>query len=176
MNQFYLRFTDIDEFEDEYQMRDKQDGEYAIGNYIRFNKINNIYIGTTISAKCFFEFPFYKTNAYIYACSKIYRSNYLSKMHIMKCVVNQNDVEMVPIIKTYWVRLVQRHWKSVFIMRTEMIRKQRGINALKMRELGKGNRGSGSLLQNMPNIKGMLSIYKNKKSVLKRRNQNSGNN
>ena len=43
MNQFYLRFTDIDEFEDEYQMRDKQDGEYAIGNYIRFNKINNIY-------------------------------------------------------------------------------------------------------------------------------------
>lgn len=158
MNRYYVHFSDIDDFEYEYQIRDKEDGEYAIGNYIRFNKIHNLYIGTTISTKCFFEFPFDKTTAYINACSKIYRSNYLSKMHIMKCVANQNDVEMVPIIKTHWIRLIQRHWKSVFAIRTEMIRKQMGINALKNREIG--NRGSASLLCNMPNIKGMLSIYK----------------
>ena len=91
----------------------------------------------------------------------MYRANYLSKMHVIKCVSNENDVEMIPIIKTYWIRLVQRHWKSVFAIRMEIIRKQMGINALKRREMGNRGSGSGSSLCNMPNIKGMLSIYKN---------------
>ncbi len=66
--------------------------------------------------------------------------NYI-KLDIVK-VEYFGDVEMVAIIKTFWLRLIQRKWKRVYRERKNIINKRKNIITMRNREMiGKWSKG-----------------------------------
>jgi len=63
----------------------------------------------------------------------ISNKNYI-KPEIAECFYLSGD-ECVAILKTFWIRIVQRAWKRVFAERTRIISLRKTINALKTREI-----------------------------------------
>lgn len=56
------------------------------------------------------------------------------------------------LLKTIWIRLVQRHWKKTFAL----LQRRKSLVALRYREL-KGNWPVG--LKHPPTIHGLMSVY-----------------
>jgi hypothetical protein len=81
----------------------------------------------------------------------IRRDDYI-KPEIAHCIYLKTN-ECVAILKTFWIRLIQRTWKNVFKKRKDCIKKRCSINALKYREIyGKWPISCSK----MPNLRGML--------------------
>ena len=79
------------------------------------------------------------------------RNDYI-RPEIATCVMLNGD-EKVAIIKTFWVRLIQRTWKKVFQERCRKLALRRGFNALQFREMhGLWPDSCGVL----PGLRGML--------------------
>ena len=80
------------------------------------------------------------------------RENYV-KPEIAQCIVLESG-HNVSILKTFWLRLVQRRWKNIFRMRKNILRLRCQPEALKFRETHccwPANCAS------LPSIQGMLS-------------------
>lgn len=62
--------------------------------------------------------------------------------------------EMVAYIKTFWLRIIQRKWKKIYRMRSELIKKRKLLKSIKYRNLyGKWPKG----LCNIPKLCGILN-------------------
>jgi hypothetical protein len=83
----------------------------------------------------------------------IIRENYI-KPEIAECFYLQ-DGESVCIIKTFWIKIIQRTWKRILNERSNIIKKRSTIQALYYREI---NGKWPSFCNYYPSIKGMLSI------------------
>lgn len=79
----------------------------------------------------------------------ITREDYI-RPEIAECIYLSGN-ECVAIIKTFWIRLIQRTWKKVYRAKMETIRKMKSIHYLKDREI------SGRRLLSIPTLKGMLN-------------------
>jgi hypothetical protein len=55
------------------------------------------------------------------------------KPQIAQCIYLPNS-ECVAILKTFWIRIVQRTWKKVFKQRKEVLRQRTSLLALKKQE------------------------------------------
>ena len=77
------------------------------------------------------------------------------KIHIMKLNI-LNDGTYSVILKTYWIKIIQRHWKKVFIIRNSIIKK-RMTNSIQRNFELRGNYGIG--LNRIPTIYGLLKAY-----------------
>lgn len=56
------------------------------------------------------------------------------KPEIAECIVLDTDHRVV-IIKTIWIRIIQRKWKKIYAERMTIIRRRAQINSLYMREV-----------------------------------------
>ena len=72
---------------------------------------------------------------------------------IAECVYLEND-ECVAILKTHWIRLIQRTWKNILNERKTIIQKRARVNALHHRKIT-GRWPSDCF--NYPELQGMLS-------------------
>ena len=72
------------------------------------------------------------------------------KPEIAECIVLDTDHHVV-IIKTIWIRIIQRKWKKIYAERMTVIRRRAQINSLYMREV------TGKWPQNCANLP---SIYR----------------
>jgi hypothetical protein len=77
------------------------------------------------------------------------------EIQIMK-LDTMND-KNITIVKTYWIRLIQRHWKKIMNKHKEIMDKR---NCFKNRLRREIQRGYPLELRWLPCIRGMLSIYK----------------
>ena len=78
--------------------------------------------------------------------------NYI-KPEIAECIYLENN-ECVAILKTFWIKIIQRTWKNVMKNRKDVIRKMRNINYLRYREVtGKWPKDC----IDYPGLQGMLS-------------------
>ena len=85
----------------------------------------------------------------------IVRENYI-KPEIALCIYLPTN-ECVAILKTFWLKIIQRKWKNIIKQRICIIQKRSNLNALKHRELlGKWSRDCCYY----PTLKGMLSELK----------------
>lgn len=75
-----------------------------------------------ISAKLFFKFKF--TDISLYVNIYGYLRNHCG-IHIMQLCINDDVYNVV--LKTHWIRLIQRKWKSVFIQRNIVIKIRKSI-------------------------------------------------
>jgi hypothetical protein len=90
----------------------------------------------------------------------ISRVNYI-KPEIAHCIYLQTN-ECVAILKTFWIRLIQRKWKNIIKTREEVIIKRHNPKSLKYKEIH--GRWSEDCVH-YPELKGMLYEikYQNKK-------------
>ena len=138
----------------DYQLRDKQHGEYAIGTYLIIKDGIRL-VGTTISAKSFLKLRFDTLLKYLRSGCYYSRACFYSRVEILQIQIDPIlQTYSDPIVKTYWLRLIQRHWKKTYQNQKEKIIRQSSLNALIKRE-----REGISFIQNMPHLKGMLSMY-----------------
>lgn len=80
------------------------------------------------------------------------RENYV-KPEIAQCIVLESG-HNVSILKTFWLRLVQRRWKNIFRIRKNILRLRCQSTTLKFREV---NGHWPANCQELPSIRGMLS-------------------
>ena len=80
--------------------------------------------------------------------------NYI-KPEIAKCIYLANNGECIAILKTFWLRLIQRTWKNIYKKRILLIKKKCSLNSLKYKEIyGKWPEDC----YEYPLLKGMLSF------------------
>jgi hypothetical protein len=145
----------IDEiYRDEQNFLDseKQNGHYYIGLY-KYMKYQNNLLLNAISAKTFYKYSFIHVLKYLYYYSlvRLYQPN----VEIMKLYI-LNDGTYSVVLKTHWIRLIQRHWRKALLMRKQIMKKQMLVRSLYYREIhGKFPYG----LNNMPMLTGLMSQY-----------------
>ena len=83
----------------------------------------------------------------------IVTNDWYIKPEIAECVVLESG-HNVSILKTFWLRLVQRRWKNIFRMRKNILRLRCQPATLKFREV---NGHWPANCANLPSIRGMLS-------------------
>ena len=76
------------------------------------------------------------------------------KPEIAECIVLDTDHHVV-IIKTIWIRIIQRKWKKIYAERMTVIRRRAQINSLYMREV------TGKWPQNCANLPSIYRIMRN---------------
>lgn len=80
---------------------------------------------------------------------------------IAQCIELPGD-ECVAILKTHWLRLIQKTWKKIFQQRLNVTKQRKNPRNICYREItGKWQ----SKCNHMPSIKGMLSSLSNKKDL-----------
>jgi hypothetical protein len=117
---------DEDELDEIYQddsdhyYAEKEDGYYYIGTAFVLNK-NAIIMLNTVSPRVMFKYPFHRIQNYLgkYDNIRVQQPN----VHIMKlCILEDNTYSVI--MKTYWLRIVQRSWKKVYKERKWVIRER----------------------------------------------------
>ena len=78
------------------------------------------------------------------------KSDYI-KPEIAECIVLDTQHHVV-IIKTMWIKIIQRKWKKIYAERMEIIRRRAQINSLYMREV------TGKWPQNCANLPSIYSL------------------
>jgi hypothetical protein len=145
----------IDEiYRDEQNFLDseKQHEKYYIGLYKNTKYQNNLLLNA-ISAKSFYKYSFIHVLKYLYYYSlvRLYQPN----VEIMKLYI-LNDGTYSVVLKTHWIRLIQKHWRKALQMRKQIMKKQMHVRSLHYREIhGKFPYG----LNNMPVLTGLMNQY-----------------
>ena len=153
----YDLLEELDNLYDEDEMHieaDKIPNKYYIGICKRSNHYKDQYLLlNSISPKLFYKTNYDTMIAYLKEYSIIYMAS--PKLEIMKFAPINQDVYSV-VIKTHWIRLIQRHWKKILSTRENMYKMRGTINSLRHFEIH-GRYPNG--LNAMPILYGMLHEY-----------------
>jgi hypothetical protein len=133
---------------------DKIPNKYYIGICKRSNHYKDQYLLlNSISPKLFYKTNYNTIIAYLKEYSIIYIAE--PKLEIMKFTPISEDVYSV-VIKTHWIRLIQRHWKKILSTRKHIYKMRGTINSQRYFEIN-GRYPFG--LNAMPMLYGMLREY-----------------
>jgi len=145
--------------ENEFMNSDKYHGK----NYIGFALLmhSKYILDTAISAKSFLRYPLHSVLYYL-EDSSIFPTNHLrvynieKRLQIMQVVINSRTQEYNVILKTFWLRIVQKTWKRIFRERQTILRKRGSIHNLRYFE----RRGRHSdNLRVLPGLYGMMLMH-----------------
>lgn len=141
-----------------YKIRNQDD--YYIGVYDKTSYEGNteLLLELSITPKTFFHFHYKDIVEY---CNdyRIYENDTdYTTVEILKLDINEEVYNVI--VKTHWLRLIQRKWKKVFAERCRIIQDRKTLKYLKYREL------HGSWI-GMPGLNGMLSNLKQNKLLVK---------
>ena len=138
---------------------DKEDNSYYIGMCSYARSCKRHVLSNSISANTFMKYPINRVRSYLYSYS-IIRPIRENRIEIMKTEFLE-DGWLAVVLKTHWIRLVQRRWKNIFKQRKEIIRKRCSVQAIMLSQItGKFPYG----LNRLPGIHGMLSELTYQKS------------
>jgi hypothetical protein len=141
---------------------EKEHGQYYIGlcKYMRNPKI--FLMANTVSTRIFFTFDFQRIFRYLNCYSSMRIQD--PKVEIMQLQILEDQTYSV-VLKTHWLRLIQRHWKKAFRKRQMIIKAIKCGGALRYREIhGRFPYG----LNRIPSIWGLMRDYLSK--VIKYKN------
>lgn len=134
---------------------EKEHGKYYIGLcHLQNTPNSNLWLlSTSVSARSFLRHSYDNINNYLY---------YYGLVRIPRCKVQIMQVQRLPdetcavIIKTYWLRLVQRQWKKTYRKRKMMVRNRMHPTAQQYKQI---HGYYPPHISRMPSIRGMLSKY-----------------
>lgn len=136
----------------------KLDGHYYVGK-ARHSPHDGYLLDIAISPRTFFQFNYNHVVDYLNLYSVFYSSHNTNIVHIMKLHIVKSKYYVI--LKTHWIRLVQRHWKKVFRERCDMMARRCSLVNLRHRELT-GRHLPGC--RHFPHLIGMMSVYQCKVS------------
>lgn len=153
------------DFEERFDLEEKENGKYYLGMYMNIQDVQimaggfmfggnkPLFFGNAISVELFFKYKY--SHIMLYLKSIIMCRNVCKHVvDIMQLIISEDGLYLA-IIKTYWISLIQRHWKKVMNQKREYMELQKSIQYIRDRELGiRNSRPTFSLY-------GMLSIYRN---------------
>jgi len=166
------RFNEIYEYDNgdlgEDQETEYYDNQYYLGLSVQMNEpicymheplfYNNYWLfASTININTFYHFPFHDIHTYLNNNRIFGPKNKMLTPEIMKMkfVNSEYNCPIYTIIKkTFWLKLIQRTWKNIYIKRMNIIRKNM-VHLLRKREMGEK--------MSLPGIQGMLSYLKDNK-------------
>jgi hypothetical protein len=131
---------------------EKQHKKYYIG-LSKHDKFQTNILLNAISAKSFYKYSFIHVLKYLYYYSlvRLYQPN----VEIMKLYI-LNDGTYSVVLKTHWIRLIQRHWRKALQIRILIMKKQMLVHSLYYREIhGKFPNGFNKL----PTLYGLMNQY-----------------
>ena len=144
---------DIYFHEEEFLNSEKVDNHYYIG----INKVSDdkqyILYANAITIPTFFQYNINHVSEYLQEYSIIMCN---SNIDIMKLSI-LDDYTYSVILKTYWLRIIQRHWKKIYSQQLAAIKKRRQLHA-RMYFEKHGKYPDNSYI--IPSIRGMLVSYK----------------
>jgi len=137
-----------------YLDEEKENNKYYLGfcQAVIYRKL--ILLTNSVSINTFYRYSYERIVGYLRRYSVI-RLN-TPKIHIMKLIILPDESYSV-IIKTHWLRLVQRHWKKIFRERQCILYKRRSIQSQRVFELTARYPNGQNYL---PTIYRMMNIYK----------------
>jgi hypothetical protein len=143
---------EIAESEEDFLDMDKHTNKYYIGSAIYYPKYNSIQLDTAISPTTLFSYNLNDIQLYLaeYSICNVMRN--LPHIHILQLDIKP-DGEYCALIKTFWLKLVQRAWKKQFAKRQTIIRSRGNIAAQRHFAL------TGTYpreLRNIPGLRGLL--------------------
>lgn len=149
-------FDEIDEIyaEDYPELKNKMDTKYYIG-FAGYNRWRLI-LSNAITAKSFFKYSYESVIRYLYEYSIFRISN--PNVDVLQLFIVNNTFTVVK--KTYWIRLIQRHWKKTYRERMNHYLKRGHPNA--QRVFSMTGRYPEHLYP-LPSIHGMLLAYDSRK-------------
>ena len=166
---YYLQeerlLNEMYDFEHNFDLQEKENGKYYLGMYMNIQDVRMMssgfligenalmFFGNAISTDLFFKYTF--PQVIMYMKSIIMCRNMNPIVDIMQLIISDDGLYLA-IIKTYWISLIQRHWKKIMKQKTEYIETQKSFQYIYNRELGKYNYKPAF------SVIGMLSVYNNK--------------
>ena len=145
--------------EEDFLDSEKEDNHYYIGNSrVSQDKLYILY-ANAVTPTTFFRFDINHVKSYLHDYS-IFVTN--SNIDIMKLFILDDHTYTV-VIKTYWLKIIQRHWKKIFSQRKYCISRRRQIKTMMYVER---NGMYPYDCHSMPGLQGMLISY-NKKLLIK---------
>ena len=125
-------------------------------HYLVNQRYKNLYMDLINDTIEFINLEYQYLNSYYHAIFKNYHNivlnNYI-KPEIVECVY-LNSNHCIAIIKTFWIKLIQRTWKSILKKREKIIKRKMKIQCIRYREIN-GKWPHECL--GYPHLKGMLS-------------------
>jgi len=149
----YVSHEDDDQLDQIYKhdysfLKYKQNKKYYIGLVAL---IDSVYLlANSVTPKSLFKYSHHDVVAYLHTYSILYVER--PKIDIFQLHITDNYYTVV--IKTHWIRLIQRHWKKVYKTRTDTLKKR----ALSCNHYPQSifNKYSN---EELPGLHGMLSHY-----------------
>jgi hypothetical protein len=138
-----------DIFNEEEDAREEfQDKQYYIGLPFYDKVFDELILASSIRPSTFMHYPAAETTHYLKQYSVV--RTQAENPEIMQLYIHPATEAYNVVLKTHWIRLIQRTWKNVMVRRTETIRKWIRPDTMKRRELQRG------LPEALPGLRGML--------------------
>lgn len=132
---------------------EKIDQQYYIGMCDYISPTNTLLMSTTISPPMYFQLSYQSCYGYLYNYGiNIQLYPFTPNIHIMKLNI-QNDGTYSVIIKTFWLKIIQRKWKKIYKQRIEVIRQRMRLHSLKYKEI---NGNWPSTISYLPTLYGLM--------------------
>lgn len=145
---------EIAELEEDFLDMDKRNGMYFIGSAVYYSEYNSIQLDTTVSPSTFFSYSVENIKLYLVEYSICNITWALPSVHILQLDIKP-DGEYCVIVKTFWIKLIQRAWKKQYALRLSVILARSNIAAQSHFEL---TGTYPSKLRHIPGIRGLLTL------------------
>jgi hypothetical protein len=147
---------EIAELDGDFQETEKTHGNYYIGG-VQYDKHTDkqLLLMSAISPRAFFSYNYHMVSIYLHEMC-ISDIHYFPNIQVLQLDISADGCYRV-IMKTYWLRLIQRTWKRVYAEKMAMIRRRGSIMSLRYNETH-GHYPDG--LRRLPELYGMLSFIK----------------
>ncbi len=137
--------------EEEFFYNDKINNKYYLGINCIYD--NNILLSSSLSVNSFFKYDLNRILYYLYYSSTLRYSRHV--IDIMKLSISPYG-EYNVIIKSYWLRLLQRHIKKFYIEKYKILLKRGHPSSQRHFEIY----GKYPYELRLPSLHGLLSCYK----------------
>ena len=148
-------YNQISNTEDDYNEIEKQNSQYVIGLKTTINRRNQMMVlSGGVSPRTFFKYSYSTIIKYLVLSSLSFVYN--PTIDILQLDITPDTQIYRVVVKTIWLKLIQRHWKKAFQKRKQ-IQTMRGFvkNRMYTQQTGKYSHGQNVL----PNIIGLMRHY-----------------
>lgn len=154
-----IEYDSIHVEDSEHFYSEKVDKQYYIGlsHIYNIKNTNYLMLSTTVSPQVFFKHSYDNINNYLYYYGLTRIPNHQVQV-LQVDIIQEDGFEIVTVInKTYWLRLLQRHWKKIYKQRKTIIQQRILPENLFYNQVNGKYPINTSYL---PSLYGMLSQYK----------------
>jgi hypothetical protein len=118
-------YADMEYAEETFEQTDKIDGQYYLGVPFTFRSIGQTVMNCSISPKTFFENDYSRVGGYLQHIATFYLP-YDPFVDILQLHITDNG-EYAVVVKTIWLRIIQRAWKKRLETRNKVFAKRASV-------------------------------------------------